>query len=240
VIGGSSPRPAGRGRASVIDRGVGRVPNRIARPQDRNSKMNGNAVNNVPVPGAREMRLDPGLPHVSVAARCPSTEVRRIERSGTNAPARRRDPAEPIRGRRSRMASAWTTTHERTWPGYVLALGTASAERFDPQDALGERLRRVLVDGGGGLVQRGGRAFPFHCPAAFCLDEREQVSFQGADLRYRLLYFHPSVLHRELTFETIRGGPRGALPVSTSGSRSRPWRGGSRPTGPRCRSGSRR
>ena len=89
------------------------------------------------------------------------------------------------------MASAWTTTHERTWPGYVLALGTASAERFDPQDALGERLRPVLVEGGGGLVQRGGRAFPFHCPAAFCLDEREQVSFQGADLRYRLALLPP-------------------------------------------------
>lgn len=114
------------------------------------------------------------------------------------------------------MASRWTTSDARTWPGYVLALGTASAERLDPQEALGERLRLVLVEGGGGLALRGGRAFPFHCPAAFCLDEREEVSFQGADLRYRMLYFHPSVLHRELDFETIRGGPRGALPVAVS------------------------
>jgi AraC family L-rhamnose operon regulatory protein RhaS len=114
------------------------------------------------------------------------------------------------------MASRWTMAHESTWPGYVLALGTASADRFDPQDALGERLRLVLVDGGGGVLVRGGRDFPFHGPAAFCLDEREMVSFQGADLRYRLAFFHPSVLHPELTFETIRGEPRRNLPVAVS------------------------
>lgn len=112
------------------------------------------------------------------------------------------------------MASAWTTSHEPTWPGYVLALGTASADRFDPQDALGERLRLVLVQGTGGLQARAGATFPFHAPAVFCLDEREQVSFQGADLRYRLLYFHPSVLHPELTLETMRGEPRAALPTA--------------------------
>jgi len=112
------------------------------------------------------------------------------------------------------MASAWTTAHAPTWPDYVLALGTASADRFDPRDALGERLRLVLVEGGGGLLVRAEAALPFHGPAAFCLDEREQASFQGADLRYRLLYFHPSVLHPELTFETIRGEPRGALPTA--------------------------
>ncbi len=112
------------------------------------------------------------------------------------------------------MASAWTTSHEPSWPGYVLALGTASAERFDPEDALGERLRLVLVEGTGGLLVRTGAAFPFHAPAAFCLDEREVVSFQGADLRYRLLYFHPSVLHPELSFATIRGEPRAALPTA--------------------------
>ena len=112
------------------------------------------------------------------------------------------------------MAAAWTTSDPRTWPGYVLALGTASSDRFDPQDALGERLRLVLVEGGGGLLLRGGRAFPFHGPAAFCLDERDVASFEGADLHFRLLYFHPSVLHCELSFETIRGSPRGSLPVA--------------------------
>lgn len=112
------------------------------------------------------------------------------------------------------MASGWTTSHDPTWPGYVLALGTASSERFDPRDGLGERLRLVLVDGGGGLLVRDEAAFPFHGPAAFCLDEREAVSFQGAELRYRLLYFHPAVLHPELTFQTVRGGRRGALPTA--------------------------
>lgn len=114
------------------------------------------------------------------------------------------------------MASPWTTAHERTWPGYVLALGTAAAERFDPQDGLGERLRLVLVEGGGGLLSRGGRALAFHCPAAFCLDERDVVSFQGTELHYRMVYFHPGVIHPELTFETIRGEPRGRLPVAVS------------------------
>ncbi len=112
------------------------------------------------------------------------------------------------------MACGWTTSHEPTWPGYVLAVGTASALHFDPQDALGERLRLVLVEGSGGVFQRGAAAFPFHAPAVFCLDEREGVSFQGADLRFRLLYFHPAVLHPELTFETIRGAPRAALPTA--------------------------
>jgi AraC-like DNA-binding protein len=112
---------------------------------------------------------------------------------------------------RSQMHSPWSTSHPATWPGYVLALGTASATGFDSQDALGERLRLVLVDGGGGLLVRGGRAFPFHGPAAFCLDERELVSFQGPDLRFRLLYFHPSVLHNELSFEAIRGSGRASL-----------------------------
>jgi AraC family L-rhamnose operon regulatory protein RhaS len=112
--------------------------------------------------------------------------------------------------------AAWTTVHDSTWPGYVLALGTASADRFDPQDALGERLRLVLVEGAGGVLSRAGRELPFHGPAAFCLDEREVVSFHGADLRFRLAYFHPSVLHPELTFESIRGEPRGRLPVAVS------------------------
>ncbi len=109
------------------------------------------------------------------------------------------------------MPGAWETVHEPTWPGYVLALGTADADRFDPQDALGERLRLVLVEGGGGLLVRGERAFRFHAPAAFCLDEREVVSFQGEGHRFRLLYFHPAVLHPELRFDTIRGPGRGTL-----------------------------
>ena len=170
MIGGSSPRPAGRGRASVIDRGVGRVPNRIARPQDRNSKMNGNAVNNVPVPGgsrnapgsgaaARERRR--ALPIDGSAAH----RTKRDERAG--APAR---PAEPIRGRHR----AWRPPGRRR---------TSARGRAPPLE-----VHTATEDG------------------------------SRADLRYRLLYFHPSVLHRELTFETIRGGPRGALPVSTSGS----------------------
>ncbi len=114
------------------------------------------------------------------------------------------------------MPSPWTTTQEATWPGYVLALGTASVDRFDPQDALGERLRLVLVDGGGGVLGRDGREYPFHGPAALCLDEREQVSFHGAGLRFRLVYFHPSVLHPELTFESVRGERRERLPVAVS------------------------
>lgn len=114
------------------------------------------------------------------------------------------------------IAPPWSTVHEATWPGYVLRLGTSATDRFDPGDGLGERLRLVLVEGGGGLFVRGGRTFPFHAPAAFCLDEREEVSLHGAGQRLRLLYFHPGVLHHELSFERLRGPARGALPVVMS------------------------
>jgi AraC-like DNA-binding protein len=114
------------------------------------------------------------------------------------------------------MAPAWSTSHEATWPGYVMPLGTAVADRFDPRDALGERLRLVLVEGEGGLLVRDGRAFAFHAPAAFCLDEREEAVFEGGPHRFQLAYFHPAVLHHELTVENLRGPPRDALPVPTS------------------------
>jgi AraC family L-rhamnose operon regulatory protein RhaS len=109
------------------------------------------------------------------------------------------------------MAGPWVTVHEATWPGYVLELGTAATSSFDPRDALGERLRLVLVDGGGGLLVRDDRALRFHAPAAFCLDEREVVSFQGEGQRFRLVYFAPVVLHPELRFDTIRGPGRASL-----------------------------
>lgn len=109
--------------------------------------------------------------------------------------------------------SPWSTVHEATWPGYVLRLATAATDRFDPRDGLGERLRLVLVEGGGGLFVRGPRSFPFHAPAAFCLDEREEVALQGAGLQFRLVYFHPGVLHHELSFENVRGTARSALPM---------------------------
>lgn len=108
---------------------------------------------------------------------------------------------------------AWSTVHEATWPGYELRLGTAATERFDPRDALGARLRLVLVEGGGGLFVRGARSFPFHAPAVFCLDEREEVELQGSEHRLRLAYFHPAVLHHELSFENLRGPARSALPT---------------------------
>ncbi len=119
------------------------------------------------------------------------------------------------------MIEPWSTVHVATHPGYVLRLGTAEAERFDPLDALGERLRLILVEGGGGIVLRGERAFPFHAPAAFCLDEREVVSFQGEGLRFRLLYFHPAILHPELGFEAIR--PPGAQALATPLSQDLYW-----------------
>jgi AraC-like DNA-binding protein len=114
------------------------------------------------------------------------------------------------------MAEPWSTVHLPTYPEYVLRLGTAQAAGFDPRDALGERLRLVLVEGDGGLLVRGDRAFPFHGPGAFCLDEREVVSFQGEGLRFRLLYFHPTILHPELTFEAIRPPRAAALPTPVS------------------------
>jgi len=113
------------------------------------------------------------------------------------------------------MASAWATLHEPSWPGYVLALGTAERDRFDGGDGLGERFRLVLVEGAGGLFLKGGGAFPFHAPAVFCLDEREIASFEGSDLRFRLLYFHPAVIHHELSFEALRPPLRAALPIAT-------------------------
>ncbi len=102
------------------------------------------------------------------------------------------------------MAEPWSTVHAPTFPGYVLRLATAEADRIDPRDGLGARLRLVLVEGAGGLLVRGDRAYPFHAPAVFCLDEREQAAFQGDALRFRLLYFHPGIIHPELDFETIR------------------------------------
>jgi AraC family L-rhamnose operon regulatory protein RhaS len=111
------------------------------------------------------------------------------------------------------VTSPWSTIHEATFPGYVLQLGTAATDRFDPREGLGERLRLVLVEGSGGLFVRGARTFPFHAPAAFCLDEREEVEFRGGDHRFRLTYFHPAVLHNELSFQKLRGPARGELPA---------------------------
>lgn len=109
---------------------------------------------------------------------------------------------------------AWSTSDPRTLPGYVLQLGTARSDRFDPGDALGERLRLVLVEGAGGVFLRGAEARPFQPATAFCLDEQEQVSFEGAGHEFRLLYFHPSVLHEELSFQALRAPGRGALPMT--------------------------
>ncbi len=114
------------------------------------------------------------------------------------------------------MVERWATVHDASFPGYVLRLSTAEAERFDPRDALGERLRLVLVEGSGGLLVRGERALPFHAPAVFCLDEREAASFQGEGQRFRLLYFHPSILHPELRFETVRPPGMSALPAGVT------------------------
>lgn len=114
------------------------------------------------------------------------------------------------------MVEPWSTVHPPSYPGYVLRLATARADRFDPADALGERLRLVLVEGGGGLLVRGDRAFPFRAPAVFCLDEREEVSFRGEEQRFRLLYFHPAILHPELVFDAIRPPAIEALPAALS------------------------
>ena len=56
---------------------------------------------------------------------------------------------------RSAMVARWSTVHPPTYPDYELRLATAEAAAFDPRDALGERLRLVLVEGGGGLLVRG-------------------------------------------------------------------------------------
>ncbi len=111
------------------------------------------------------------------------------------------------------MPTSWSTVHEASWPGYVLRLGTLATDHFDARDGLGERLRLVLVEGDGGLFVRGARSFPFHPPAVFCLDEREEVELQGGNHRFRLVYFHPAVLHHELSFENLRGQARSELPV---------------------------
>jgi AraC-like DNA-binding protein len=111
------------------------------------------------------------------------------------------------------MAEPWSTEHAATYPGYVLRLGTAEGDRFEPQDALGARLRLVLVEGAGGILVRGDRTFPFHAPAALCLDEREVVSVPGEGHRFRLLYFHPAILHPELAFDAIRPPGMERLPT---------------------------
>jgi AraC family L-rhamnose operon regulatory protein RhaS len=125
------------------------------------------------------------------------------------------------------MAARWSVSHDGTYPGYVLAMAARTAARLDPCDALGERLRLVLLEGAGGLLVRDGLTRPFRAPSVLCLDEREAVSVVAAGgaprsgaapspLTLRLLYFHPSVLHHELGFDRLRGPGREALPVPVS------------------------
>jgi AraC-like DNA-binding protein len=80
-------------------------------------------------------------------------------------------------------------------------------QAFSSELGVGTRFRLVLVEQGAGLLNVNETCQPFIAPVLFCLNEQETVHLeQTQPVKVQALFFHPSVLNSEFTFESARDG----------------------------------
>jgi AraC-like DNA-binding protein len=107
---------------------------------------------------------------------------------------------------RAMMENHFVNQGREFHPNYKMPLYYSTTEAFAFDDASRERFRIIFFEEGTGLLDvAGGKRFPFIAPALICLSETEEPQPAQAVIGTpRALFFHPRLINKKYTFESVR------------------------------------